>query len=182
VAAGQTVVRLARLDELEAVVAVPEQKLDEVTDASAAVELWPANGKRYRATLREVSPEADPVARTFQARFSIPDPDQEVRLGKTATVVLTPTATTRVARLPLSAVINDGKGPMVWVVNASGSRIKRREVSIAAFTKNAALVATGLNPGERVVTLGAHLLDEGTPVRVVETQSFARAHSGDTQK
>jgi membrane fusion protein, multidrug efflux system len=53
VAAGQTIARVARLDELEAVVAIPEQKIDEVKSASAAVELWPATGKKYPVKLRE---------------------------------------------------------------------------------------------------------------------------------
>ncbi len=174
VAAGQFVARVARLDELEAVVAIPEQNLGEASAARAAIELWPASGKTYPAKLREVSPEADRDARTFATRFSIAQPDENVALGKTAAVILSRDETKALARLPLSAVMNDAKGPMVWVVDRSGAKLERRAVVLDSFAQDAALVASGLNAGERVVTLGVHALDEKKPVRVIEERTALR--------
>jgi membrane fusion protein, multidrug efflux system len=175
VAAGQAVSRVARLDELEAVVAIPEQKIDEVKSASAAVELWPATGKQYPANLREISPDADASSRTYEVRFAITTPDHDVRLGKTANVVLQQTDARTIARLPLSAVMNDAKGPMVWVVDPSGSKLERRAVSIESFGQETALVSSGLKNGEQVVSLGVHTLDSAMTVRVVETKAIAGA-------
>lgn len=173
VAAGQTVARIARLDELEAAVAIPEQLLDTLDVALASVELWPATGKTYAAKLREVSPDADPASRTFDVRFSIANPDPDVRLGKTASVSLRLQEERLAARLPLSAVMNDAKGPMVWVVDATGQRLERRAIAIEAFGQDSVTIASGLSPGEKVVTLGVHTLDAATQVRVVETKAIA---------
>lgn len=173
VTAGQPVARLARMDELEAVVAIPEQKLDEVKDAAAEVAIWSGGDKRYAARLREISPEADSASRTFQVRFSIPKPDDDVRLGKTATVILDRDGSAPVARLPLSAVMNDGRGSFVWVVDAAGHKLVRRAVEIQSFAQDAALITAGLKSGERVVTLGVHALDESRAVRVVESGASA---------
>ena len=130
VATGQTIARVARLDELEAVVAIPEQKLNEASASRASVSLWPSTGRQYEARLREISPQADQVARTFEARSSIPAADDQVGLGKTATVTLTPNETRSVARLPLSAVMNDAVGPMVWAVSDDGGKLERRPIVI----------------------------------------------------
>lgn len=173
VTAGQPVARLARMDELEAVIAVPEQKLDEVKGSSAEVAIWAGGDKRYPARLREISPEADSTSRTFQVRFSIPKPDDDVRLGKTATVILDRGSSSPVARLPLSAVMNDGRGAFVWVVDPAGHKLERRAIEVQSFAQDAALIASGLKSGERVVTLGVHALDEQRSVRVVETGASA---------
>jgi len=181
VAAGQTIARVVRLDELEAVVAIPEQKLNETSASRASVSLWPSTGQRYEARLREISPQADPVARTFEARFSLPAPDDQVGLGKTATVTLVPNETRSIARLPLSAVMNDATGPMVWVVSTDGEKLERRAVAVDSYTQDSVLIASGLKAHERVVTLGVHRLDPTMPVRIVETRSIA-ANLSDVQQ
>ena len=60
VSAGQLIVRVARLDELEAVVSIPESRIDGDRNAAATVTLWADAGRVYEAKLREVSPQADP--------------------------------------------------------------------------------------------------------------------------
>ena len=60
VSAGQLIVRVARLDELEAVVSIPESRIDGDRNAAATVTLWADGGRVYEAKLREVSPQADP--------------------------------------------------------------------------------------------------------------------------
>ena len=65
-AQGQGVVRVARTDELEILVGVPEHRLNTVREARAAsFELWSDPGRRHAARLRELSPSADPVTRTY---------------------------------------------------------------------------------------------------------------------
>ena len=94
---------------------------------------------RFQARLRELSPQADPATRTFAARFTIPDADDNVAFGMTATVILERERETPVARVPLAAVLNRGTGPSVYVVDESGS-LGLRPVTVAAFTGDAALV------------------------------------------
>jgi hypothetical protein len=64
-------------------------------------------------------------------------------------------------------VINRGTGPSVYVVEESGA-LGQRPVTVASFTSNAALVTSGINNGERVVTLGAQKLEPGLKVRTIE--------------
>jgi RND family efflux transporter MFP subunit len=169
VAAGQPVARLAHRGEKEAVVALPETWLAEARAAKASVRLWADREKSFSARLRELAPQADPTTRTYAARFPIDGADDGVAFGMTATVTLTPAADARVARLPLSAVLNRGRGPAVYVVDADG-RLVERPVTIAAYEEDAALVTGGLSEGERVVTLGVQKLDAGRKVRIVEVR------------
>jgi RND family efflux transporter MFP subunit len=167
VAIGQAVARLAHHGEKEAVVALPETWLDEARKSHATVRLWSDPNRRFAAHLRELSPQADPATRTYAARFTIPDADDTVALGMTSTVTLAQAADAPVAKLPLSAVINRGTGPSVFVVDAAG-RLKLQPIKVAAFTEDAALVTDGVTDGENVVTLGVQKLVAGTKVRTAQ--------------
>lgn len=168
VAAGQLVVRLARDGEREAVVAIPESRVAEIRNAHSEVELWASSARRYPARLREISPQADAATRTYMARFSILEADAGVGLGMTATVLAQAVASAQSVRVPASAVLNDGRGPAVWVIDGSGARVIRRPVTVKSFGQNEVTLSAGLSEGERIVTLGVHVLDEGRPVRIVE--------------
>ena len=168
VAVGQAVVRLARSGEKEAVVALPETWLTEAGKATARVALWSAPGRSYTARLRELSPQADPATRTYAARFTIADADDTVALGMTATVTLSPAGDTTVARLPLSAVINRGGGPAVYVVDESSGALVLSPVTVTSFSEETARITAGLREGDRVVTLGVQKLEAGVKVRTVD--------------
>lgn len=167
VAIGQAVARLAHRGEKEAVVALPETWLGEARASRATVRLWSDPDRNFAAHLRELSPQADPATRTYAARFTIPDADESVALGMTATVTLAHAAQAPVAKLPLAAILNRGTGPTVYVVDQSGT-LALRPVTVAAFTQDAALVTAGVEDGDKVVTLGVQTLVAGTKVRAVE--------------
>lgn len=170
VAIGQAVAQLAHRGEKEAVVALPETWLGEVRQASAKVRLWSDGDRVYRARLRELSPQADPATRTYAARFTIPDADDAVAYGMTATVTLSRPGEESVARLPLSAVLNRGKGASVFVVDDGGA-LTLRNVTVSSFNGDVALVTSGISNGDRVVTLGVQKLEAGLKVRPVETSN-----------
>jgi RND family efflux transporter MFP subunit len=169
VAVGQPVARLAHRGEKEAVVALPETWLAEARNAEATVTLWADRQRSFAAHLRELAPQADPATRTYAARFTIDNADDGVAFGMTATVTLRRATDAKVARLPLSAILNRGNGASVYVVDASGTLVLR-SVSVASFTEDAALVTAGVSDGDKVVTLGVQKLDAGLHVRTVEFQ------------
>jgi RND family efflux transporter MFP subunit len=168
VSVGQPVARLARQGEKEAIVALPETWLADARKADAAVRLWSDRDRSFKARLRELSPQADAATRTYAARFTIEDADDQVALGMTATVTLTRTNETAVARVPLSAILNRGTGASVFVVD-DAQTLALRPVTIASFTEQAALVTEGVRDGDRVVTLGVQQLESGLKVRTLQT-------------
>ncbi len=166
VALGQAVARLAHRGEMEAAVALPETRLNEAREAKASVRLWSGPDRRFAAHLRELSPQADPATRTYAARFTIENPDDTVALGMTATVVLSHPTETKVARVPLAAILNRGAGPTVFRVD-DGGLLERRPVTVSSFNEVAALVTSGLQDGDEIVTLGVQMLEAGQKVRAI---------------
>lgn len=183
VAQGQTAFKIARLGAMDAVADIPEQRVAGLSDRRLSVELWARPGSRIRGTLREMAPSADPATRTYQAKIALIDPPPDVQLGMTATLVSEAEHDRTIARLPLTAVTQDGTKPAVWVVSEAGEtggktgdglennrqdtdRLELRPVTVAAYAGDFAIVSAGLKDGEKVVTAGVHKLDAGQRVRI----------------
>jgi RND family efflux transporter MFP subunit len=171
VASGQTAIRVARFGEKEAVVAIPETLLGRAKEGTATVTLWSEPGKTYAAKLREVAPSADPATRTYLAKFSLPGADDRVSLGMTATLTLADPATQRVARLPLSALFNEGGNPSFYVVDDKGE-VTLKPVTVKAYESNDVVISGGVDEGAKVVALGVQKLEPAQKVRVVSSLSF----------
>ena len=171
VAAGQSAIRVARFAEKEAVVAIPETLVGRAKEGVASVTLWSEPDKKYAAKLREIAPSADPATRTYLAKFSLPGAGDSVSLGMTATLTLADPATDRVAKLPLSALYNQGGSPSLYVVDASGN-IALKPVTVKTYESGNVVIADGVDEGARVVALGVQKLDPAQKVRVVSSLSF----------
>jgi len=171
VASGQTAIRVARFAEKEAVVAIPETLVGRAKDGVASVTLWSEPDKKYAAKLREVAPSADPATRTYLAKFSLPDAGETVSLGMTATLTLSDAATTRVARLPLSALFSEGGDPSLYIVDDKGE-VALKPVAVKSYESNCVVITGGVDEGSKVVVLGVQKLDPAQKVRVVSSLSF----------
>lgn len=166
VSVGQATMRLALLDRLEAEVAVPETLLDAVRTSEAHVVLWALPNVSLAANLRELSVRADPATRTYPARFALPPNAPGVIWGMTATVVLTEPSM-RVVLVPLSAILDEGKGPNVFVLDEKTGTIALRPITVLRFGTEFAVVTDGLSDGEQIVQLGVQKLVSGQRVRAM---------------
>src|SRR3954470_7815892 len=171
VAAGQTAIRVARVAEKEAVVAIPETLVGRAKDGAASVTLWSEPNNKYAAKLREIAPAADPATRTYLAKFSLPDAGETVSLGMTATLTLADPATTRVARLPLSALYSQGSDPSLYIVDDKGE-LALKPVKVKSYDSKDVLVTSGVDEGEKIVALGVQKIDPAQKVRVVSALTF----------
>jgi RND family efflux transporter MFP subunit len=172
VTAGQTAIRLARLAEKEVVIAIPETLLIRAKSGEAQVSIWSNPDKRYVAKLRELAPSADAATRTYLAKFSMPEADDEVQLGMTATLTLSDSASERVARLPLSALFNQGEGPSLYVADAKSGALTLKRVSVKSYERGDVLIRDGVEEGANVVALGVQKLDPAQKVKIVSSLSF----------
>lgn len=125
VAVGQPVARLAQLGEKEVTVHIPEQRVSDVAPGQAVeITLWSRGEQRFRGSIREVAPAADPATRTYRVKVALLDGREQALLGMTATVWLTTTEPAASA-IPRSAVFtshDDPGKPKVWLVDADTVR------------------------------------------------------------
>lgn len=178
VAAGQVVVRVAHAGRREAVVQFPETLRPAVGSTGQAT-LFGQEGVVVPATLRQLSDAADPLTRTFEARYVLEGALADAPLGATVTIQIsdgTPSIRTGV-QVPIGALFDAGKGPGVWVINGQPAKVTWRAVAVQHLDDDGARITGQLKQGDRIVALGAHLLREGELVRVA-VQAGAVATGG----
>ncbi len=163
VSAGQTVVRIAQAGPREAVVALPETIRPPIGSAAEA-SLYGTDGRQFWAHLRQLSDSADPRTRTYEARYVFDGADSYAPLGATVTIQLPNRESRPEFEVPLGAVLDDGHRTGVWALDHTSSTVRFRPVRLVRVTSETAVIS-GLNSGEPIVSLGAHLLHEGTHVR-----------------
>ncbi|HEY4180919.1 MAG TPA: efflux RND transporter periplasmic adaptor subunit [Kofleriaceae bacterium] len=163
VGAGQTVVRLAQHGPREAVVQLPET-LRPALESSARAALYGRASALTPTHLRELSSAADPLSRTFQARYVLEGPLADAPLGATVTIVIPEDGAPLDLRVPISAVFDSGGGPGVWTI--VDARVAWRPIKMDRIDDDTVSVSDGLKQGDRVVSLGAHLLHDGQQVRL----------------
>jgi RND family efflux transporter MFP subunit len=168
VSAGQVVVRLAHAGRREAIIELPET-LRPAIGSTGRANLY-GSGQTGSATLRQLSDAANRQTRTFEARYVLEGALAEAPLGSTVTIQVSQGRSTQALRVPMGAIFDPGTGAGVWLVEGERPRVTWRAVHIAGLTGEAASVVGDLKAGDRVVALGAHLLHEGEPVRLMQSE------------
>jgi len=172
VSAGQTVVRLAHAGPREAVVALPETIRPAIGSVAEAT-VYGDDGRRYGAHLRQLSHSADAQTRTYEARFVLDGEAAAAPLGATVTIRLAGPAGQPEIQVPLGAILDDGRKTGVWVLDRATSTVRFRPVRLIRVSGESAVIS-GLSPGDPIVSLGAHLLQEGARVRTASDSGSNR--------
>jgi RND family efflux transporter MFP subunit len=167
VAAGQAVVTLAQPSEMEAVFDVAEAQVDSVRSAkSVEIALLSARIKPFFGKVREVSPSADPITRTYRVKTSLLIPPPGLRLGMNIIATLRSSQVASGIVIPATALFAKNRKPAVWVVKADQT-VELRPITVSSYETDTVVVSSGLRNGERIVTAGTHKLLSGQKVRLL---------------
>lgn len=131
----------------------------EVEAAVAAKERHPARGE-----LTFVDNAIDPATGTIKLKASFPNDDRQLWPGQFATVTVT-LAAPEVLTVPASAVQSDQNGQHVFVVRPDNTA-EFRPVTIERTFDDMAVVVSGVNAGETVVTDGQLRVVPNGPVQI----------------
>jgi RND family efflux transporter MFP subunit len=168
VAAGQMIVRVARQGGRDAVFDVPARVKEAATGLDPEVSVTLSSDPNVRATgrVREVSPQADPVTRTFPVRVGLIEAPEQMRLGSTVTGNIRLGGAAGI-RIPSSAFTNTDGKPAVWVFDPDSETVSPRAVEVERFGLAEIEVTSGLVEGDVVVTAGVQTLRPGQKVRLL---------------
>ncbi len=170
VGAGRMIVEVAKEGSRDAVFDFPAAVKDSMPanpDIMVALTMEPKATAAGR--IREVSPRADPATGTFRVRVRLIDPPATMRLGSTVTLRMKRGATEGYV-VPASALVRSDRQPAVWVVDPKSLTVAMRTVNVKEYDPERVVVASGLNPGDIVVTAGVQALHSSQKVRLLETR------------
>lgn len=179
VAAGTPVVRVAQTKDVDVVVGIPEDKVNTIRQMNEIkVRLWANPTVLIDASLRELSPIADSVTRTFTAKLALPASTKDLKLGMTATASFSLKNSPTAIKLPLTALYQEKNVTSVWVVESGMVRLV--PVTLAGSTEQTVLVASGLKAGQMVVTAGVNLLKPNQKVLLLGEEATPATANANT--
>jgi len=166
---GRMIVQVAREGARDAVFDVPARVKD-LAPAQPRIVVSLVSDPKITAmgTVREVAPRADPLTGTFRVRVRLVDPPAAMRLGATVTGRMALAAAPAI-EIPPSAVIRADRQAAVWVFDPKTGTVATRGIEIRSSDPLRVDVASGLNPGDIVITAGIQALRPGQKVRLLET-------------
>ena len=173
VAAGTPVLRVAQTREKDVVIGIPEDQVELLRQVSTIrVHTWADPGTVIQGKLRELSPIADPVSRTFTARIALPSDAAQVRLGMTAYVTFVSKVPQGMIRVPLNALVRDKPNTAVWVIDKGA--VSLVPVQVAGPAGNDMLLSGGVSAGQVIVIAGVNLLKSGQKVTILNDDLAVR--------
>lgn len=186
---GKTVLRLESVDQVYAVISVPEREISAIKRGSwAEVEvaaLTPAadysaahNGYRdtpsstagrLRGVVTDSGVSADPLARTYTVRVLLNNPGRRMLPGMICGVYTGAKGRGGLALVPGTAInIDESDRQYVYTVAPGGNIARKRPVETSGFARGGVIVARGLKAGEMVVSEGAQKLSDGAAITAEE--------------
>ena len=167
VQAGQMVIRVARKDGRDAVFDIPGQLLQSApSDPLITVSLTNDPNVTASGRVREVSPQADPVTRTFEVKVGLINPPAAMQLGSIV-VGRMQLDTAPMVEIPATALTQFDRRPAVWVVDKNKLTVTPKTVEVVRQDPATVVISEGLDIGDIIVTAGVHALHPGQRTRLL---------------
>jgi multidrug efflux system membrane fusion protein len=164
---------VADTTSVKAVFGAPDHLVEKLKAGASLDVTFEAVPGTFTATISRIAPSADPKSRVFDIEATVPNPTDQLKVGMIAKLVVRDAALAEdTLVLPLTAVVrspHDWRGYAAFVVESIDGRDKARvrDVKLGEVIGNQVIVTDGLKLRERVVSMGATLLVDGAPVRII---------------
>jgi membrane fusion protein (multidrug efflux system) len=163
---GALMVNLEKIDELKVDFRVAETVLSQVSvGQEVEVRVDAFRDKTYPGTIYAIDPHVDVNGRSLRIRARLANPEQVLRPGLFARVIIKGLEERDVVRIPESAVVPSGQDKLVYSI--VGGKAKENKVTTGRRRAGEVEVLTGIEEGTQVVVSGQTRLREGAAVEVI---------------
>jgi len=159
---GTAVATLVDRSTVRVVADVPEADFDVVRTGTPVEVRALATNRDLRAPIARRSPAADLSTRTIHVEIDIPDPERSLPVGTTAELGIGVGEPTPATEIPLVAAAVRGSKATVFVVQ--GQTARKRTYAVKGEHGSSLFIDPALGAGERIVTEGRALLQDGDRV------------------
>jgi RND family efflux transporter MFP subunit len=137
-------------------------------------------GRDFPGRLGYVGARVDSVNRTVPIEVELENPGLLIKVGMVANVRVARVQLLNAVVVPQQVVLRTEDGYQAFVVQDEAGRpmARSRAVTLGASYGDRVVVREGLRPGDRLVVVGQHQVNDGTPVRIVNRPDTTAAAPG----
>lgn len=162
---GDPVVEILSISDLDVRVDVPERYFPSLrlgTETRVTFEFLP--GTTITGRIHAIVPAADPQARTFPLKVTIPNRERRIGAGMLAEVSFPVGQSSQAIIVPKDALVRRGPQEVVYLMDGEGT-VNPVPVELGQAIGSWVQVRGPVKPGMKVVTRGNERLQPGQPVQ-----------------
>jgi membrane fusion protein, multidrug efflux system len=181
-------VTILQISPIEVSFGVPQQLLPEVqrynAEAPLLVQAATVDGKTVSGHLKFIDNTVDTTTGAIKLKAEFPNADRVLWPGQYVNVQARLSLQKNMVVVPSSTVETGPQGKYVWIMNSANNTVTMRPVNVLRNYKapqavvEEAVIGSGLQPGEMVITEGQMRLMPGAKVRVLNNQSTQAGDNG----
>lgn len=160
-----TVAIVSNIDQIKLTAYVNEKNVNSIIPGDQVKVNFKALEKEFTGEIKNISPRAATNRRSFPVEIVVKNHDNIIKSGMTAQVSIPIDREENSIILPQNALLEDAEGYYTFV--AHNGQAERRNIEISLENEDNAAVISGLEAGEKVVTLGKESLSDGSSINVV---------------
>jgi RND family efflux transporter MFP subunit len=162
---------IADISSVKATFGVPDYALSRVRLGQQLSIALEDNLTPFLGRVTSISPSADTRDRVFAIEVSLANHGSRLKPGMIASLSLGESSRSSAPSVPLSAIVPYPSEPGRFAVMVAQERAGKwtaslREVELGA-THESSIAVAGVQPGEKVIAVGAQLLKDGEPIEVI---------------
>jgi membrane fusion protein (multidrug efflux system) len=163
VAPGTATLRVSRIDQLQAVIAIPESEAFSYTPGmKTEFHLLQRPEQTYEGRLASCDLAVDSRSRTVTARIVVPNRDGTLRPGMVGRASVLRHRYEKAVVIPSTALVRLQNGISAMVVENGVAH--QRIVQVGATSGDSSMITEGLSAGDKLIVTGAFQVSEGTRV------------------
>jgi RND family efflux transporter MFP subunit len=119
--------------------------------------------KEFRGEVANISPVADRISRTYEAKILVQNPELAMKPGMVCDVKMETTLEKEVILIPNQSVSKDNENKVfVFVVDPVEKRVRKQVISTGQYFDSGLEVVSGLAAGQMIVNEGKEKLSDNS--------------------
>ena len=165
---GSAPFELVDINTVNVKISVPENEIGRIKKGmNAKITVAALDSRQYEGRISRVSPVADKLSRTYEAKIEVSNPGYALKPGMICDVYLSISNESGVLLVPYQSVLRDQSGEtFVFILDTAARQVEKRRVQTGRFIDNSLEIREGLTPGQWVVKEGKEKLSDKTLVRI----------------
>ena len=157
-------IELVDIRQVYVKISVPENEVSRIVKGmKASFTVSALNDKEFKGEVANVSPVADRISRTYEAKILVQNPDLALKPGMVCDVKMETTMEKELVLVPNQSVSKDHENnAFVFVVDPSAKRVRKQVIKTGQFQDSGLEVVDGLEAGQLIVNEGKEKLSDNS--------------------
>lgn len=164
VSIGSAPLEIVDIRQVYVKISVPENEMTKIKKGmTAEFSVSALNDKAFKGIVFNISPVADRISRTYEAKIKVPNAGQELKPGMVCDVEVEKAIEKEIVLIPYQSISKDnGNEPYVFVVDPIQKRVKKQFIKTGQYYGSGIEVLSGLTQGQLIVDEGKEKLSDST--------------------